>query len=135
MSNTRLPKLLVVDDEVSVINSVKMVLEYDYEIYSANSAEAALEVLNNNADLPDGRQVHMMLLDIGLPGMTGLELLRQIKPVHSDVEVILMTADTSSESEMTAMKYGAFDYITKPFDIDHLANVVKNASEKVSCLN
>lgn len=128
MNNTTLPKLLVVDDENSVINSIKLVLEYDFEIYSANNAPQALEIL-------DKTDIHLMLLDIGLPGMTGLELLKQIKPVRPDIEVVLLTADTSADSQMEAMKLGAFDYVTKPFDIDHLMAVAKGALDKVNYIS
>lgn len=113
--------ILIVDDESSVRYSFqKLFREPGITIAEAsNGAEAITFIQKKEADL--------VLLDIEMPGLTGLETIQRLKVLQPALPVIIMTAFGSSERVIAAMKYGAFDYLEKPFDIDRLKAVVKEA--------
>lgn len=114
------PKVLVVEDETPLRMLVTDILEgEDLDVHSVASADEALPLIDNSFDL--------VLSDIMMPGTSGMELLQTIKQRNNSVEVILMTGFPKVEAAVTAMKFGAFDYITKPFDIAHLRERVNAA--------
>jgi DNA-binding NtrC family response regulator len=116
-------RILVVDDEPIVMESLSDWFRQDgYEVESARSAKEALRRL---ADGP----FDIALIDIRMPGMDGLELQRLISSSHPDLTVIIMTAYASVESAVRALKAGAYDYITKPFDPDELSHLIRRAGE------
>src|SRR3972149_12241485 len=102
--------ILVVDDELSVLESFRMILKENYRILTATDGAKALETLRNEC-------VNVVILDIMLPGMSGLEVLHKIKKAYKGVEVIMVTAVKALKTAIEAMKLGASDYIIKPFDI------------------
>jgi two-component system NtrC family response regulator len=105
--NTR---ILVVDDEVGMCDFLRYLLEGEgYEIDDANSAAQALDKLR-------GRAYQLVLADIKMPGIDGLEMLRQIKELDENIVVIVMTGYSSLETAIKAIKYNAHNYLTKPFD-------------------
>jgi len=109
-------KVLIVDDELGTRESLRMILKYDYELTIAQSGKEALQMLND--EVPS-----VILLDVMMPGEDGLEILEKIKQV-STVPVIMITALKEVKSAVKAMKIGAFDYITKPFNVDEIKIVV-----------
>lgn len=114
-------KLLIVDDEEIVRQSLKAwFLEDGYEIDIAENAEAALKLYEKN-------KYDLILLDIKMPGMSGMDLLIKLKEFDPDAIIILITAYASVSSAVKALKNGAYDYITKPIDPDELSHLVKNA--------
>jgi DNA-binding NtrC family response regulator len=121
---TTKPKtLLVVDDDQGMRDTLTAILKRDYRVLRASSAEAALPILNRE-------DVDLMLLDVRMPGISGLELLRIVKENYSLVEVIMISAINEVETAVQAMKHGAYHYITKDFDYDGLRSLVRNASER-----
>lgn len=114
--------IYVIDDEPTVRNGIKMALEPDYRVEVFPEAETALEAIVK--DPPD-----LALLDIGLPGIDGIEALRQIKAACPDVLVIMVTAYEDTKSVIAAMKAGAHDYIVKPIHVEGLEKTVRNAIE------
>jgi len=133
--------ILIVDDEPSVRESLySWFIEDGYVVEVAENAKKALALLETgNFDI--------VLADIKMPGMDGLEMQRRIKALNKDAIVIIMTAFASVDTAVRALKDGAFDYITKPFDPDDLSHLIRNATkqinlqtenevlkEKVSCL-
>ena len=117
------PNILAVDDEPSVIKSLQMVFEKGYRIHPAASAEEALSVM-------DRENIRIVILDLGLPDMNGLELLPRIKEMNPALEVIVLTADDKLKSGIEAMKRGACDYLVKPFEVEEITLSVKNAMAK-----
>jgi len=116
--------LLIVDDEPSVGDSLlSWFKEEGYEVEVARDAKTCLTKMAE-------RQYDIYLVDIRMPGIDGLELQRRIKKVQPDATIIIMTAYASVESAVEALKQGAYDYITKPFDPDELAHLVRNAAER-----
>jgi two-component system response regulator PilR (NtrC family) len=116
--------LLIVDDEASLRDFLTIVFEEDgCRVETAASlAEGRTAVQKNEPDL--------ILCDLMLPDGSGLDLLREVKTQSPSVAVIMITAHTSTKSAVEALKAGAFDYIAKPFDIDELKIIVRNAVER-----
>ncbi len=113
--------VLVVEDEELMRSILRQLLEDEgYKVFSASSAETALEIFPT-AD------ISVCLTDIKMTGMDGLELLDQIKAIDADALVIIMTAYSSVDSAIAALRKGAYDYITKPFVNEDLLQTVKNA--------
>ena len=119
------PVILVVDDDPGLRESFRLILDDEYEVVEAPDGPAALETVRAN-------QVDLVLLDIRLPGQDGIEVLERIKALDEGVEVILVTAVKTVRTAVAAMKLGAFDYLTKPFEEDELLALVRRALEKRS---
>jgi two-component system response regulator PilR (NtrC family) len=116
--------ILVVDDERSMRDFLKILLEKEgHEVSTAEHAEAALNLI------PD-HNFDVVVTDIRMPGMSGIELLGEIKEDNPDLAVIMITAFASPDDAVLAMKNGAFDYISKPFNVDEIKSVVESATSK-----
>ena len=120
--------ILIVDDEESVRDSLyNWFIEDGYRVESAEDAKKALSMLeSDNFDI--------ILADIKMPGMDGLEMLKRIKTLRKDSIVIIMTAFATVDTAVQALKDGAFDYVTKPFDPDDLSHLIRNASKQISLI-
>src|SRR4030067_1511984 len=116
--------IFVIDDEDTIREGITMALEADYQIKTFSTAETAIGVIKENP--PD-----LILLDIGLPGMSGIEALRKIKALHADVLVIMVTAYEDIDTVISAMKLGASDYVVKPIHMEGLEVTVRNALETI----
>jgi two-component system response regulator PilR (NtrC family) len=118
------PKILVVDDEESIREFFEIMLKREgYEVMTAQNGRVALDLLKTkNADL--------IISDIQMPEMSGMELLAKVKEIDIDLPVIMVTAFGSTDTAVEAMKLGAFDYIQKPFKIDEVKIVIAEALEK-----
>jgi DNA-binding NtrC family response regulator len=121
--------ILIVDDEDSVRDSLyNWFIEDGYRVECAENAKVALLKLeSSNFDI--------ILADIKMPGMDGLEMLRRIKLLKKESIVIVMTAFATVDTAVQALKDGAFDYITKPFDPDDLSHLIRNASKQIALSN
>ncbi len=118
--------ILIVDDEESVRDSLySWFIEDGYHVECAENARKALTIL-------ESVQFDIVLADIKMPGMDGLEMLRRIKAYKQDTIVIVMTAFATVDTAVKALKDGAFDYITKPFDPDDLTHLIRNATKQIS---
>lgn len=117
--------ILIVDDEESVRDSLfNWFIEDGYNVKCAENANKALSILESDT-------FDIILADIKMPGMDGLEMMRRIKLLKSDSIVIVMTAFATVDTAVQALKDGAFDYITKPFDPDDLSHLIRNASKQI----
>jgi DNA-binding NtrC family response regulator len=118
--------ILIVDDEESVRDSLyNWFIEDGYYVDCAENAKQALSIL-------ESRNFDIILADIKMPGMDGLEMHRRIRSLNKDVIVIIMTAFASVATAVQALKDGAYDYITKPFDPDDLSHLIRNAISQIS---
>ncbi|HYV82760.1 MAG TPA: sigma-54 dependent transcriptional regulator [Pyrinomonadaceae bacterium] len=119
-------RLMIVDDEEAARYGMRRALStFGYNITEAGSAEAARALLKQNE--PD-----LLLLDVNLPGLSGLDFLRELKSANGNAPlVIIVTAHGSERMAVEAVKAGAHDYISKPFELDDLRLVIKNAAETV----
>ncbi len=116
--------IYIVDDEQSLAKGIALGLPKDYRITPFTTAESALESMTKNT--PD-----LVLLDIGLPGMSGIEALRVIKKDYPGIVVIMITAYEDIKTVISAMRLGAYDYVVKPIQMDALEITVKNALESI----
>jgi two-component system, NtrC family, response regulator AtoC len=114
--------LLLVDDDKSVLSALKMTLEGEYALCTAENGANALELLRE-------REPDLVLLDIGLPDISGIDLIGQIKSVEPEVEVIMVTAVEETRMVVKALKLGAYDYLVKPIDAQELKVTIQNALE------
>jgi DNA-binding NtrC family response regulator len=118
--------ILIVDDEESVRDSLfSWFTEDGFRVACAENAKKALLMLESD-------HFDIILADIKMPGMDGLEMLRRIKSLKSDAIVIVMTAFATVDTAVKALKDGAFDYVTKPFDPDDLTHLIRNATKQIS---
>jgi DNA-binding NtrC family response regulator len=115
--------ILVVDDEKSMRDSMHMLLKEEYQVHLASSGQEAIEAVKKQA-------IDLVLLDIRLPEIDGIEILKLIKGHDDSIEVIMITAMITVRHAVEAIRIGAYDYITKPFDIDALQDQVKKVLEK-----
>jgi DNA-binding NtrC family response regulator len=113
--------MLIVDDEANVRESLsRWFLEDGFQVGAAGSAEEALRLMGE-------RRWEIFLLDIKMPGMDGMELQQRIAAADPAATVIFITAHATVDTAVQALKAGAFDYVTKPVDPDHLSHIVQNA--------
>jgi len=118
--------ILIVDDEESVRDSLyNWFIEDGFRVECAENAKRALTILESD-------QFDIILADIKMPGMDGLEMLRRIKSIKADSIVIVMTAFATVDTAVKALKDGAYDYVTKPFDPDDLTHLIRNATKQIS---
>lgn len=121
-------RVLVIDDEKNILESVKMVLSYE---------EYPVEITNNGMDglaLFKKSRFDIVILDVKMPGLDGLDVLRQMKQINEFSEVIMISGHSGIEEAVEAAKLGAFDFLEKPISRDKLILTVRNAAEKVELL-
>jgi signal transduction histidine kinase len=113
--------VMVVDDDPTVLKVTSLLLEKrDFSVSASNSAREALDVLQKN-------EIDVVLTDIMMPEMSGIELLERIRSIDPDIPVILITGYADLEKAIDAIKKGAFDFITKPYDSAYLAHSIEKA--------
>lgn len=118
-------KILIVDDEARILLLLQSLLKANgYETVTAKDGNAALDLIKKDA-------FDLVITDLRMAPMDGMTLFREIKTLHPDLPVILLTAYASVETAIDAMKNGAFDYLTKPFKVDEMLTTVKRAEEHV----
>ncbi len=117
--------ILIVDDELGVRESLKIVFSKEYSVHEANCIEAALDQVLQVKPA-------VVLLDILLPKTDGIEVLRQIKAIHPNCQVIMLTALNTRQLADKALEFGAFDVVGKPFDVVDLRQKVSGALEKLA---
>jgi two-component system response regulator AtoC len=117
------PTILIVDDEESLVRLMKMALEARYTLKSAKDGKKAIDAVKANP-------VDVVLLDIRLPEINGIDVLKQIKSIDETIQVIMITAVLTVNTAVEAMRHGAYDYITKPFNVDELEALILKALEK-----
>jgi len=114
------PQILVIDDEEEICNIFKKSLTLEgYTVLTALDGESGLKIVKE--EKPD-----IVLLDLMLPKMDGIEVLRHIKKIDKNIVVVVITGYGTMDTARMAMKFGAFDYITKPIDLEYMNAVIKD---------
>ena len=117
-------RILIVDDELSMREFLSILLEREgYQVEVADSAEEALRLMETSL-------FDLVISDVNMPGLGGIELLARVKQITPETGVLMITAYSAAEQAVEAMKLGAYDYICKPFKIEEIKQLVKNALEK-----
>jgi putative nucleotidyltransferase with HDIG domain len=117
------PTVLVIDDEAGPRDALRIILRPFFNIQSAESARAAIDVLNN-------QPIDLITLDQKLPDRQGMDLLQEIKQAHADIEVIIITGYGSLKSAMEGIRHGAAGYLLKPFNVTELITLINQTLEK-----
>ncbi len=117
------PTVLIVDDDESIRDTLEAILQKKYAILKADNGHAALRLVSE-------KEIQIVLLDLLLPDLNGLEVLKQIKDRFSDIEVIMITAVKDVATAVKAMKLGAYHYVTKTFDYDEVLALVGKVTER-----
>lgn len=119
-------KILVIDDEPFITKSLKQHLEKEnLEVLTAESGEEGLEVFRS--EIPD-----VVLLDLNMPGMSGIETLEAMRKINNEVVIIIITAHGDIETAVSAIKLGAHDFVEKPFELDRISVLINKAMETVN---
>ena len=119
------PLVMLVDDEAPFVETMTKRLEKrDLTVMAAYSGQEALDMLVKH------RNVDVVILDVKMPGLDGIETLREIKKAYPLIEVVMLTGHATVESAIEGMKLGAYDYLMKPCDIDQLMKKVQDAAQK-----
>lgn len=121
-------KILVVDDELSIRESFSLILEGKYKIVTAASGEGALKHVTD-------QKIDLVYLDIRMPGLDGLETLKRMKEIDPDIEIIMVTAVNDMRKANEAIKFGARDYIIKPFDVNAILKMTETLLRRKSLIH
>ena len=122
---TAKPHILVVDDEMGPRESLKMILNPYYNVHIAERGGQAIDLLAKHP-------VDLVTLDLKMPGFTGINVLEKIKQYDPDIEAIIITGYGSLDTAIEGLRLGAFDYISKPFDVNHILALVRRGLERRS---
>ena len=112
--------ILVVDDESSVRESLRLILKSQYEVFTAADGQEALECIQKE-------KIDLVTLDLKMPGLSGIDVLREIKKIRDDLEVIIITAYGTPTNASESIYFGAGDFILKPFDVFDVTVKVKKS--------
>jgi two-component system response regulator AtoC len=112
-------RVLIVDDEPGIRDSLKLLLKSSFDVHTAEDGNQALSVVEDI-------QPDLILLDVLMPNLDGIATLRQLKERSKEIPVIMLTATNTVKTAVQAMKYGAVDYLSKPFEVDELTNLIVN---------
>jgi len=115
--------ILVVDDELGPRESLRMILKPSYEVHTAADGQEALQFI-------DKEKIDLVTLDLKMPGIPGLDVLREIKKHQEDIEVIIVTGYGTLTHAMEAIRFGAADFISKPFNVADIVAVVSKSIER-----
>jgi DNA-binding NtrC family response regulator len=115
--------ILVVDDEVGPRESLRMILKPLYEVHTASGGEEALRFIQN-------KDIDVVTLDLKMPGLSGIEILKEIKKLKPDMEVIVITGYGTLNNAQEAIRFGAGDFISKPFNVPDIISIVGKSFER-----
>lgn len=115
--------ILIIDDELGPRESLKMILKPFYNVYTAERGGQAIEIINQ---VP----IDLVTVDLKMPGLPGTKVLEKIKQKNPDIEAIIITGYGSMDTAIEGLRLGAFDYISKPFDVAHILTLVRRALER-----
>ena len=117
------PSILIIEDDSSLLLMYTALLEDQFRLYTAESGEKGINRLQQE-------EIHIVLLDLRLPDMDGLDVLRRIKSMDENVDVIVITGNSNIRTAVDAMKLGAYDYIVKPFEVDEVLSLLWRTLER-----
>ncbi|MDI6754531.1 MAG: response regulator [Thermodesulfobacteriota bacterium] len=115
--------ILIVDDEAGPRESLRMILKPIYKIYTAANGKEALVLIQKE-------KIDLVTLDLNMPGLTGVEVLKEIKKIKSDIEVIIITGYGTLKNAQEVIRYGAGDFISKPFNVADIVAIISKSFER-----
>jgi response regulator RpfG family c-di-GMP phosphodiesterase len=118
-----LANVLIVDDEIGPRESLRMILKPHYNIFTAENGYTAIQILRQS-------EIDVVTLDIKMPGMSGIDTLKEIRVIDPDVMVIIITGYGTLKSAIEAIRYGVFDYIPKPFNVPEIMSIIDKSLQR-----
>ena len=115
--------VLIVDDDLGPRESLRMILKPVYPVLTANGGAEALQIIKN-------QKVDLVTLDLRMPGISGIDVLKEIKKINPDVEVIIVTGFGTLTAAVEAMRYGAMDFLSKPFNVAEILSIVSKSMDR-----
>ncbi len=115
--------ILIVDDEAGPRESLRMILKSIYKIYTAANGKEALALIQKE-------NIDLVTLDLNMPGLSGIDVLKEIKKIRSDVEVIIITGYGTLKNAHEVIRYGAGDFISKPFNVADIISIISKSFER-----
>ena len=116
--------ILIVEDEAGPRESLRMILKPFYSVYAAPDGEQALRVIQD-------QHIDVVTLDLNMPGLTGIEVLKEIKRMKPAMEVVIITALATMPNAQQAIQYGASDFLSKPFHVSEVMTVIKKSLDRL----
>ena len=123
MSESNERKILICDDELGIRESLRLILSDKYTLVFAEDGQQAVDRLADE-------DVALVLMDINMPRLSGIEALQEMKRINEHVQVLILTGYGSLDTAIQAMTHGAYDYITKPFDMDEIMQMVEEGLKR-----
>ena len=117
--------ILIVDDEAGPRESLRMILKPMYEVHTAENGQEAINFISQ-------KKVDLVTLDLRMPGLSGIDVLKEIKKLQPDIEAIIVTGYGTLGNAQEAIRYGAGDFISKPFNVADIIAIVSKAFEQRS---
>jgi putative two-component system response regulator len=122
-TKTNAPKILIVDDEIGPRESLRMILKPNYNVFTVENGYAAIQMVKQIE--PD-----IITLDLKMPGLSGIDALKEIREIAPDVIVIIITGYGTLQSAIEAIRYGVFDYISKPFNVPEIMGIIDKSVQR-----
>src|SRR5512139_2600591 len=122
-TKTRLPSILIVDDEIGPRESLRMILKKNYSVFTAENGYAAIQMVQQ---MP----MDVVTLDLKMPGISGIDTLREIRAIDPDTMMIVITGYGTLKSAIEAIRFGVFDYIPKPFNVPEIMSIIEKAVQR-----
>lgn len=115
-----LPNILIIDDEIGPRESLRLILKPNYNIFTAENGNEALKIIQQT-------KIDVATLDLKMPGLSGIDTLKEIRKIDSDIMVIIITGYGTLKSAIESIRYGVFDYIPKPFNVPEIICIIEKA--------
>jgi putative nucleotidyltransferase with HDIG domain len=122
-AKTSIPNILIVDDEIGPRESLRMILKPSYNVFSVENGYAAIQMIQE-------REMDVVTLDLKMPGISGIDTLKEIRLIDPDVMVIIITGYGTLKSAIEAIRYGVFDYISKPFNVPEIMYIIDKSIQR-----
>ncbi|OGQ01605.1 MAG: hypothetical protein A2Z51_04725 [Deltaproteobacteria bacterium RBG_19FT_COMBO_52_11] len=123
MAQAQKGTILIVDDEVGPRESLRMILKPIYEVFMASNGREAIKVVETE-------NIDLVTLDLKMPGFSGIDVLQEIKKIKRDIEVIIITGYGTLTNAQEAIRYGAGDFISKPFNVADIIGIISKSFER-----
>src|SRR4030065_2730724 len=114
------PNILIVDYEIGPRESLRMILKPNYNVFTVENGYAAIQMIQQT-------EMDVITLDLKMPGMAGIDTLKEIRGIDPDVMVIIITGYGTLQSAIEGIRYGVFDYISKPFSVPEIMQIIDKA--------
>jgi putative two-component system response regulator len=122
-TEANVPNILIVDDEIGPRESLRMILKQNYNIYTAENGSSAIQMIQQI-------EIDVVTLDLKMPGISGIDILKEMRRINPDLMVIIITGYGTLQSAIEAIRYGVFDYISKPFSVPEIMCIIDKAIQR-----